>query len=309
MNPLVQSLTNIGIGQPQIHKNMKVYPLHIRNGHQRDYLTLDEALKAGQFQVQEVNQSGSVPTLTVGNTGKLPVLIIVGEELIGAKQNRALNTSLLIPAESQLEIPVSCIERGRWAYTSARFSSDVTTSHMSLRKAQVEQVTDNLRARGEYMADQSAVWSEVERKISAHSSSSPTRALHDVYVQNEDYLKDYLGAFNVPEDAEGILVEINGEIVGADMFDHHETLNILWPKLVRSYALDALEVQNQDAQETPSSAAQEFLKLVEKAATQPQEYTSVGLGKDLRLKDERVTGSGLLWGERIVHASLFNAKK
>ena len=65
--------------------------------------------------VEEVSESGSVPNLLVENKGDIRILFIEGEELVGAKQNRVLNTSVLIAAKSRVKIPVSCVEAGRWA--------------------------------------------------------------------------------------------------------------------------------------------------------------------------------------------------
>ena len=62
-----------------------------------------------------------MPELMVENKGDMRVLFIEGEELVGAKQNRILNTSILVPAKSKTKIPVSCVERGRWRYHSPMF--------------------------------------------------------------------------------------------------------------------------------------------------------------------------------------------
>jgi hypothetical protein len=71
-------------------------------------LTLAEAGEA--VTIEEVSEGGDVPT----------VLLLDGEELIGAKQNRVLNTTVLVAAHSRLTIPVSCVEQDRWAYKTAR---------------------------------------------------------------------------------------------------------------------------------------------------------------------------------------------
>lgn len=305
MNQLATFLTGVSVGQPQAYANMKIYPLHAKNGHQRSYRTLDEAMNNKQLEVKEVSEGGSVPTLAVHNTGKLPVLLVVGEELIGAKQNRVLNTSLLVPAETELQIPVSCVERGRWAYTTAEFDTSTSSSHFALRKKQTENVTTQLRVSAKHDAVQSAVWSEVERKISSHGSSSNTRALHDVYDQTESKLKDYLAAFT-PLEAEGMLIEINGQVVGGDLFDHTETMRTLWPKLVRSYALDAIERIDKPATVPVTSDTREFLTAVQSA--KDETYDGVGLGKEIRVSSDQVSGSGLFWEDRLIHASMFNAK-
>jgi hypothetical protein len=312
MNRLSSVLNSVLVGQPQNHANMSVYPLYIKNGHQRGYQTLDEAIQAKTLDVTEANEGGSVPTLKVKNTGTLPVLLVVGEELIGAKQNRVLNTSLLVPAEQEMNIPVSCVEQGRWSYSSRQFSSSPTTSHLELRFAQVKNVTKNLEKRNAYDSDQGAVWGEVSRKMSAHDSSSRTMAMHDMYDQQEDKLKGYLDALQPRIEADnapqGMLVAINGEVVGADIFDHPTTLQSLWPKLMRSYALGALERQGKDEATKPlePERIQQFLTTVQ---TVPEKvYDSVGLGKDVRLDSEEVAGSGLLWDDKLIHASVYNSK-
>jgi len=306
MNQLAAFLNGVSIGTPQTYENMTVYPLLAKNGHARAYETLDEALAAKTFEISEVNEGGSVPTLMAHNRGDLPVLLVIGEELIGAKQNRVLNTSMLVQAHNDLKIPVSCVEHGRWAYRTRTFDSSVTTSHFSLRKAQTENVTANLRSKAAYDADQAAVWREVDRKMAAVNTTSTTSALHDAYLQSEAELERYLGAFT-PGESHGFIVAINGEVVGADLFDHPDTLRKLWPKLMRGYALDALERARRPAlNKSGITDTQRFLLDVERA--HDEVYESVGLGSDVRLSSEQVSGSGLLWNDQLVHASLFNAK-
>src|SRR6266849_5450815 len=84
------------------------------------YRTLDEALARSTLDVTEINQAGSVPLLQVTNKDDAPVFLMAGEHLVGAKQNRVLNASILVPARSELPIPVSCVEAGRWSYRSPK---------------------------------------------------------------------------------------------------------------------------------------------------------------------------------------------
>jgi hypothetical protein len=90
-------------------------------------------LKAGSgknvLTIKEISESGSVPELKMINHSDVPVLLLDGEELSGAKQNRVLNTSILLKKKSETVIPVSCTEQGRWSYVSDRFDdSDVVMS-------------------------------------------------------------------------------------------------------------------------------------------------------------------------------------
>src|SRR5262249_28074286 len=155
--------------------------------------------------------------------------------------------------------------------------------------------------------------------MSSHASSSATHALHEVYEQTESQLKEYLDAFTPPE-AEGMVVTIGGQDVGAEVFDHARTFPSLWPKLLRRYALDALEQRQQVGHAAarsqspsaraprgaPVSATNEFLALIQKG--KDEVCDSVGLGKDGRLSSEAVAGSALMWDDQLIHASLFNSK-
>jgi hypothetical protein len=330
MSNLANMLSKVVVGSPQQHGNMSVYPLSVPNGHQRSYHTLDEALRSNTFEIKEVSDSGSVPILMVSNTGTLPVLLVIGEELIGAKQNRVLNTSLLVPAGKEMPIPVSCVEAGRWDYRTASFGSGDSTSHFFLRKTQTENVTRSLRTKPapdaqteqspqqavrnalRFDAQQGEVWAEVSRKMAAHSASSDTSALHDVYDQTGPLVTEYLEKFTPPQ-AEGILVAIGGQIMGVDLFDHHDTLKVLWSKLMRGYALDAVErkssPQAQATDDTKPITAEQITSFFEAAqASESEVYEAVGMGKDVRMSAQRVSGSSLLWEDRPIHTSLFNAE-
>ena len=73
-------------------------------------------------EITEVSEGGSVPELQVVNETGRHVLLFDGEELKGAKQNRILNSTILVEAGSRLTVPVSCTESGRWSYQSDEFA-------------------------------------------------------------------------------------------------------------------------------------------------------------------------------------------
>ncbi|NJL94832.1 MAG: hypothetical protein HC915_14510 [Anaerolineae bacterium] len=307
MPKITETLNRLRLGEAQTHQNMTLYPLHGANGHPRGYLTLEEALEQGQFQVTEVSEGGSVPVLAVQNQGELPVLLVVGEELVGSKQNRVLNTSLLVPAQATTQIPVSCVEQGRWRYTSRTFSASPTTAHLKLRRMSVHNVTASLNTDRQFDAKQGEVWGEVSRKMASHAAYSNTGALRDVYEQTETSLRHYVEAFQAPA-SEGMLVVINQMVVGVDLFDHAETLQRLFGKLLRGYALDALEQAGATPGEVAPEVAtpQHFLAVIQQA--QEERYPSAGVGEDVRLTHPHLTGSALLWEGRAVHVSVFNAQ-
>jgi hypothetical protein len=122
-NIIKDYLDTIQISNVQSHKNLSVFPLLSEYVVAFDYLTLDEALSQNLIEVVELDIDGSVPELKVVNKSDRMVLILDGEELVGAKQNRIVNTTILIPAKSTTVIPVSCVEQGRWSYDTDKFYS------------------------------------------------------------------------------------------------------------------------------------------------------------------------------------------
>ena len=112
-------------GSPTSIDALSVYPLLRAPGGAPFYDTLSDAVRAGTLHITEVSAAGSVPELRVVNDGKRPVLIIDGEELIGAKQNRIVNLTVLVPESTTIPLPVTCVESGRWR----RFRGSRPRSH------------------------------------------------------------------------------------------------------------------------------------------------------------------------------------
>ena len=123
MERIVQSyVEQLQIGEEQSFKNLTVYPLFSSQQAYFAYLTLDEALIRGLVEIGEIDSQGSVPELRLTNNSDLMILILDGEELVGAKQNRIVNTTMLIPPQKMTTvIPVSCVEQGRWTYKTKSF--------------------------------------------------------------------------------------------------------------------------------------------------------------------------------------------
>jgi hypothetical protein len=268
------------------------------------YRTLDESLALGLLDVTEISQGGSVPLLKVTNRGDLPVFLMAGEQLIGARQNRILNTSLMVPAESELTIPVSCVEAGRWTYRSPKFTSPGTMSHGNLRKLLSVQTRESYTLGDWPHSKQGEVWEEVDRKLSCMGSISPSAALQQAYEDHQARLEVLLGSIGEFPSCHGVAFVIAGRIVGVDLFDCPETLRKLWAKLARSYAIDALEHNAGEAAPLPVEQVGQWLGSAAEAAAQT--HKSPGLGHDVRLKGKGVIGGALLIEDRPVHAELFS---
>ena len=121
------------LGESRSFAGLTIIPLFATAPPRADYVGLDEGSATG-LAVTEVSESGSVESLLVTNPLGSAVLLYEGEELVGAKQNRVLERSILVGAGSKLEIPAKCVEQGRWAYRSRRFAPAPRAAHPELRR-------------------------------------------------------------------------------------------------------------------------------------------------------------------------------
>ena len=185
---LSSRLETVEVDEPVEAGGLQVFALRWRPGQPLTYATLDDGLASGLLEVTEVAESGSVPTLKVTNKGDAPAFLMAGEQLSGGKQNRVLNASILVAPHSDLPIPVSCVERGRWAYRSSKFGSAGSSSHSHLRKLMHGHATLSYRAEGKPSSRQSEVWKEVDRKMSETGSHSDTMVLQQMYEDTAESL-------------------------------------------------------------------------------------------------------------------------
>ena len=136
-------LASVLTAEPVTHGALAVIPHLAPNLDDPDWLTLEEA--GDRVRVTEVSEDGSVPFLKVVNEADQPVLLLDGEELIGAKQNRILNTTVLVGAHAEVIIPVSCVEEGRWGYRGRQFRPGDASLFASIRARKAGRVSQSLQ--------------------------------------------------------------------------------------------------------------------------------------------------------------------
>jgi len=268
-----------------------------------DYVTLDEAVWAKILDVAEIDEGGRIPTIKVVNKSDRLVFLMAGELLVGCKQDRVINASIMVPKKRELHIPATCVEAGRWSYRSRKFSSEGSSSHGFLRMMMSRQVAEQYKARGMPGSDQAAVWAEVARKIAKTGSRSPSGALQEMYKDHASRLAEVLAKFSAPAGYLGAAFVIDGKTFAVDLFDKESTLNKLWSKLIRSYAMDALE----DPKERPTVVQPEQIsEWVKTAGASKQKwFDSPGVGYDVRIEGEQLVGAALVVEEHPVHLELF----
>ncbi len=305
--PLQDFLSEIKVGARQSHHNMTLYCLLSAREAAADFLTMDEALSRELLVVTEVTEGGSVPELKVRNSADRKVLMLDGEELVGAKQNRVLNATVLLGPESETIIPVSCVEQGRWSYRSRRFGSEARAMSAYLRKRKAETVTRNLRRGQRFRSDQGLVWEEIQGKYERMTvRRSPTMAMADLYESCKESASDYLRMFHVVSNQLGMAVFIDGVLAGIDILGTFGAFEKTFGKLVNSYVMDALETAHEGKTTSRSSRRAITAKVLQSAMeAEVETRKSVALGVDFRLESAALHGAGLAFEHYILQMSIF----
>ena len=295
----------IRIGDPVRYESLSVFPLFAGGESPVEYMLSDEGIGSGSVTVEEVSEGGSVPDLLVENKGDVRVLFLEGEQLIGAKQNRILNTSVLIAAKSKTKIPVSCVEAGRWSYKSRHFGSGGTHSSHELHRLLKMSVSASMRESGSHMSDQGKVWAEVARQQKSLGARSATGAMSDTFEQYKERVAGFQDKVKYVDGATGVAVAIGKTVVSVEMFDKPATCQKVWNRLLSGFVLDALEAKTDEAQ---ANAAEVQAMLTTTNGMTWEKAEAVGEGEEYRAESGAdVHASALTFKESPVHLSVVMA--
>ena len=280
--------------------NLTVFPVVAAQSHGTgEFLTLDEGLRSGEVIVTESgmlrgldrrrphpntgvwhprSDGAQVNQLVLVNNSKRPLLLLAGEIVTGGKQDRVIGKDRIVPAESDpIDLGVFCVEPGRWVATSDKFnafgggiaSPKVRAGAMSAKNQQ--KVWDEVRSSQSEMVavmGDSRAAAPAAREIG--NTSSYARVMENSEVKKRvdsvaaPIERGYESVIHQLRDrnAVGVVVAVNGEIIWADVFASSQLLEKYWPKLVRSYAAEAVVTRAADKQASMESA-QRFLDRLE----------------------------------------------
>ena len=221
--------------------------------------------------------ASSVPELRVANLGDLPLLLLDGEQLVGAKQSR-------------------CVERGRWGYRARHSAPSDFSLHAGLRAKKSAWVSRSLREGRGHAADQQGVWEALALKAEAHDVHSPTGAIHDFYARYEPEMAKAREALTPVPGQVGAVAYVACRWAGLDLLAGPRLFSRAWPRLCAGYAADALR-RTPAARHAPG--ASRLLKML--AACPVEAAVAVGIGEEYRLAGEKLAGATLVAEERVAH--------
>jgi hypothetical protein len=288
-------LSRLSLRSRSGYENLTLFPLVGPAPTNSGYALLDEAMRSGQVKVQE-KDGGQVNTVRVKNTGKTHVFGMAGEIVSGARQDRMLQEDVLLPPGSGwLDVPVYCTEHGRWTGSSMNFG---TKGYVA---------SGAVRGRAARTQSQEEVWAEVDAAHEGLGVTASSRAFAKVYEDKgaQEQALPYLDKLDRLPDlcpgALGVVVAVGNRIVCVDAFGSPALFRKMWPKLLRSYVIDAM--QSRPAGRMGQKQVRQFIDDAALAAVTDQ--PTVGAGRLQRLSARNSSGSALVFRSSVVHLDLF----
>jgi hypothetical protein len=316
----VTSASGYSLLSPIRSGNLTVFPVVTSKSYDTaEFLTLDEGLRSGEVIVTEAGQArgfirrrpgdhsvirptngAQVNQLVLVNNSKRPLLLLAGEIVTGGRQDRVIGKDRIVPAESDpVDLSVFCVEPGRWVAASGKadFSYSLSTPAVlaspavrskAMAAKDQQQVWDSVRSSQHAMSEAVEVTSEA---ATINTTTSYAGVMDNKAVQKQvdavaqPVQRNYESVVRQLRDknAVGVVVAVNGEIVWADIFASTQLLQKYWPKLIRSYAADAV-VTRAKGGEVTSKEAQAFLGDLEghheNAETEPGLYRQTEITGD-----------------------------
>lgn len=315
--PMQSFLAGIKFGKASQRSNLAVIPLFHEQNLEPDYLTLAEGMEQKEIFVEEVDESARVSSIMLRNESGKHVLLFEGEELLGAMQNRILNVSIFAAGNSKQAIPVSCVEAGRWGHreqksTARRFKMADRMHHARGRATANYSVTDSLGKKRGFQSDQSAVWRDIDMHAQRMHVTSRTNASDDLHASVAKTMKGHVKGFKHKDEQIGSLFLVDDEVSGLEIFAGEATHERMFPKLVRSHGLEAIEKQqSRSPNESRDSLSKKELKQKAKKFVNSlqqswiKQVDGVCLGQNIRFQDDLLTGGALVHDDVVLHICAF----
>jgi hypothetical protein len=288
----------VRVGQTAAHSGLLAFWLNAKEqAPALEVATLDEARKSGALLITERDQA-TVPELVVENRGKIHVLLLAGEILIGGKQNRVLREDILLPPLSgPRPIGVFCVEQGRWNEGRKEFESKGSFAQPGLRSKLLER------------PDQGRVWDSVAKSArAAEVPASPTGSYQAIYEDGK--VQAHLSevergpASRAPALAQGAAVFAGTSILGLDLFHSTSLFTREWPKLLRAHAVEAYRrPPAPDTLESKLRAQVEGL-IAQAAKVEGTLRGNAGVGQLFEFRVAGARGAALVVESRVVHTAI-----
>ena len=163
-------------------QNINIYLLSIKSeGSIKGMRLLDELINSNTALVKELDHNERIDRVKIYNNSFYDLLLLSGDIIIGAKQNRMIMDNTIIKSKNNLEVPVSCVEKNRWHYQSNRNfnASDIKIS------PKIRASKDRFYENDYTNSIQGKIWDDIE-KISKKSNYNSSSRNYCDFIQKDN---------------------------------------------------------------------------------------------------------------------------
>jgi len=281
-------------------RNLLLYPIEVKNGKEIDALSLDEALKNKFAKIEEVN-GGKINEVIFKNLSDKRVFAIDGEEIIGALQNRVINSAFLAEKKSEYRLPVTCVEEGRWQGDKKEFLPG-EIGFVSLRSIICKSVNNSLYKNKGYNSDQSFVWKKIRETIESLKVESLTLSMHDTYKTYKEEIEKYIENMDF-DNFNGFIAFAGKKFLCMDYFCSKNLFNKYKIKIIKGYSIDAIARKNEITEIKRKEEVEKIISEIRKGKI--KKFKGIGIGDEIRIETDNFIGRALEYKDNIIHLSIF----
>ena len=178
-----------------------------------------------------------VAGLKFKNNGNQALLMFEGQLLVGGMQHRALTRTVFVPANAEIELPVICVEAGRWAGDrNQKFGHAVAPVRVKAAMRGLQRNGQNFK---QSTPDQNAVWANIDAyQTKIARGFNQTRSMVEIQGELDNQNAHRLPPVALPGQR-GVIIAIKGEPVALELFDHPDTLAERLERILAGYLADA----------------------------------------------------------------------
>ncbi len=327
------------INKPLTHQNLTVFPITFYEyEEQPSYLLAFDGLKMGLLKLKATRSYDFFDRITAQspdhnytfdrilaiNYSEDPILLIEGQELL---KDYVVNATTLIPPFSTIPVYLSEItyidtnnepqpyldgcepddepqEDNTPLHIKDLIIQDFNFIPSFIRTYNRDSICQLIDESNEPLgghADEEPIWEYCRTTFNIPGKEASLRL---IYQLRQDDVAPYVEAIPYPPETKGIIVYINNEFAGLDIFDRYATLRHIWPQLISSYAIEAIANTSKTASNSSPSIDQVTENIKEIGEIKIKRYPAIGMGRWYLLQNDNYIGQGLVLGSFCIHLSV-----
>jgi hypothetical protein len=269
------------------------------------FVSAEEAVKTGQVVIRETD-GGVVQKVEAWNRGREFVIILEGDTLVGAKQNRVVAHSVIVPPGRRVKVPVGCMEQGRWSRGLGAFDLGAAKMGSPMRSASVSEKAFSRRSGRGPQLDQAELWNRVGACLSSEGLRSGTADYNRIIEEREGDIHGVIDQVVPVSDQVGMVFLWRERFLGIELSVHPETWASIARRTISSFVLGARWMRRERAPESAAPVRRspaEWLAAVRDARIETE--PGLGAGTDVDLRGPGFIGSGLWHEDGLAHLAVF----